>query len=119
MSMRVIIMCFFLQVRVVNGVPPTGDYSFAKYNKVNIGSIVTSVLALGSSLSLSLSLSLSFGYNQHLLFTWFNACLHTVVQSVDITKYTAEEYEKYLTDPVGIMSWLHLFNCIELHLSLL
>lgn len=24
-----------LQVRVVNGVPPTGDYSFAKYNKVN------------------------------------------------------------------------------------
>lgn len=23
-----------LQVRVVNGAPPTGDYSFAKYNKV-------------------------------------------------------------------------------------
>lgn len=23
-----------LQVRVVNGVPPTGDYSFVKYNKV-------------------------------------------------------------------------------------
>ena len=23
-----------LQVRVVNGVPPTGDYPFAKYNKV-------------------------------------------------------------------------------------
>lgn len=39
-------------VRVVNGVPPTGDYSFAKYNK-----------------------------------------------SVDIVKYTEEEYEKYLTDP--------------------
>ncbi|RYR39649.1 hypothetical protein Ahy_A09g045223 isoform D [Arachis hypogaea] len=39
-------------VRVVNGVPPTGDYSFAKYNK-----------------------------------------------SVDITRYTDEEYEKYLTDP--------------------
>lgn len=39
-------------VRVVNGVPPTGDYSFAKYNK-----------------------------------------------SVDIVKYTDEEYEKYLTDP--------------------
>lgn len=39
-------------VRVVNGVPPTGDYSFAKYNK-----------------------------------------------SVDIIKYTEEEYEKYLTDP--------------------
>lgn len=40
-------------VRVVNGVPPTGDYSFAKYNK-----------------------------------------------SVDIVKYTDEEYEKHLTDPM-------------------
>ncbi|XP_041022151.1 SWR1-complex protein 4 isoform X1 [Juglans microcarpa x Juglans regia] len=40
-------------VRIVNGVPPTGDYSFAKYNK-----------------------------------------------SVDIVKYTDEEYEKYLTDPM-------------------
>ncbi|XP_057483952.1 SWR1-complex protein 4 [Actinidia eriantha] len=40
-------------VRVVNGVPPTGDYSFAKYNK-----------------------------------------------SVDILKYTDEEYEKYLIDPM-------------------
>ncbi|KAL6339773.1 hypothetical protein AAG906_034859 [Vitis piasezkii] len=39
-------------VRVVNGVPPTGDYSFAKYNK-----------------------------------------------SVNVAKYTDEEYEKYLTDP--------------------
>ncbi|WCJ22358.1 SWR1-complex protein 4 [Euphorbia peplus] len=42
----------FHWVRVVNGVPPTGDYSFAKYNK-----------------------------------------------SVDVVKYTDEEYEKYLTDP--------------------
>ncbi|KAJ4969381.1 hypothetical protein NE237_016082 [Protea cynaroides] len=40
-------------VRIVNAVPPTGDYSFAKYNK-----------------------------------------------SVDIVKYTEEEYEKYLTDPM-------------------
>ncbi|KAK9950477.1 hypothetical protein M0R45_005966 [Rubus argutus] len=40
-------------VRVVNGAPPSGDYSFAKYNK-----------------------------------------------SVDVIKYTDEEYEKYLTDPV-------------------
>ncbi|XP_062002795.1 SWR1-complex protein 4 [Rosa rugosa] len=40
-------------VRVVNGAPPTGDYSFAKYNK-----------------------------------------------SVDIIKYTDEEYDKYLTDPM-------------------
>ncbi|XP_028753746.1 SWR1-complex protein 4 [Neltuma alba] len=40
-------------VRVVNGLPPTGDYSFAKYNK-----------------------------------------------SVDIIKYTDEEYEKYLTNPM-------------------
>lgn len=39
-------------VRVVNGTPPTGDYSFAKYNK-----------------------------------------------SVDVIKYTDEEYEKHLTDP--------------------
>ncbi|CAA6658793.1 unnamed protein product [Spirodela intermedia] len=39
-------------VRVVNGVPPSGDYSFAKFNK-----------------------------------------------SVDILKYTDEEYEKFLTDP--------------------
>ncbi|XP_024966510.1 SWR1-complex protein 4 isoform X2 [Cynara cardunculus var. scolymus] len=39
-------------VRVVNGTPPTGDYSFAKYNK-----------------------------------------------SVDVVKYTDEEYEKHLTDP--------------------
>ncbi|CAL0302374.1 unnamed protein product [Lupinus luteus] len=40
-------------VRIINGVPPTGDYSFAKYNK-----------------------------------------------SVEIIKYTEEEYEKYLTDPM-------------------
>jgi choline-glycine betaine transporter len=31
-----------------------------------------------------------------------------VVQSVDVVKYTEEEYEKYLTDPVGIYSWLYL-----------
>lgn len=37
----ILILIFFFfcashafQVRVVNGVPPTGDYSFAKYNKV-------------------------------------------------------------------------------------
>ncbi|KAE9611872.1 putative transcription factor MYB-HB-like family [Lupinus albus] len=40
-------------VRVVNGDQPTGDYSFAKYNK-----------------------------------------------PIDITRYTEEEYEKYLTDPM-------------------
>lgn len=39
-------------VRVTNGVPPTGDYAFAKYNK-----------------------------------------------SVDVVKYSDEEYEKYLVDP--------------------
>ncbi|XP_023004539.1 SWR1-complex protein 4-like [Cucurbita maxima] len=39
-------------VRVVNGIPPTGDYSFAKYNK-----------------------------------------------SVEIVKYTDEDYEKYLNEP--------------------
>ncbi|XP_029126413.1 SWR1-complex protein 4-like, partial [Cajanus cajan] len=30
--------------------------------------------------------------------------LLAVVQSVDVIKYTDEEYDKYLTDPVGIMS---------------
>jgi DNA methyltransferase 1-associated protein 1 len=40
-------------VRVVNGIPPTGDYSFAKYNK-----------------------------------------------SIEVIKYTDEEYEKHLTDPM-------------------
>lgn len=34
--------------------------------------------------------------------------LFCVVQSVDVVKYTEEEYEKYLTDPVGIYSWLYL-----------
>lgn len=32
-----------------------------------------------------------------------------VVQSVDIVKYTDEEYEKYLIDPVRIHLRLHLF----------
>ncbi|OEL33086.1 SWR1-complex protein 4 [Dichanthelium oligosanthes] len=47
------------KVRVVNGVPPTGDYQFAKYNK-----------------------------------------------KVDVLKYTDEEYEKYLIDPVVSRSLL-------------
>lgn len=34
------------QIQVVNGVPPTGDYSFAKYNKVNAGSVFTFMPAL-------------------------------------------------------------------------
>ncbi|AQK69503.1 SWR1-complex protein 4 [Zea mays] len=42
-------------VRVVNGIQPTGDYQFAKYNK-----------------------------------------------RADVLKYTDEEYEKYLVDPVGL-----------------
>ncbi|KAK9136643.1 hypothetical protein Sjap_007237 [Stephania japonica] len=48
-------------VRVVNGIPPTGDYSFAKYNK-----------------------------------------------SVEVVKYTDEEYEKHLTDPVGAILFCRL-----------
>jgi hypothetical protein len=38
-----------------------------------------------------------------------------MVQSVDVVKYTDEEYEKYLTDPVGINLCIFLiyFNCIE------
>ena len=35
-----------------------------------------------------------------------------VVQSVDILKYTDEEYEKYLTDPVGSMLTLLLSGLI-------
>ncbi|KAL3648136.1 swr complex subunit [Castilleja foliolosa] len=54
-------------VRVVNGNPPTGDYSFAKYNK-----------------------------------------------SVDVIRYTDEEYEKYLTDPVWTKEETdHLFDLCE------
>lgn len=54
-------------VRVVNGVPPTGDYSFAKYNK-----------------------------------------------SVDVIKYTDEEYEKYLNDPTWSKEETdQLFNLCE------
>ncbi|XP_009118835.1 SWR1-complex protein 4 isoform X1 [Brassica rapa] len=55
LSISFFLMPFLLssQVRVVNGVPPTADYSFAKYNK-----------------------------------------------SVDISKYTDDEYENHLTDPV-------------------
>lgn len=75
------------QIQVVNGVPPTGDYSFAKYNKVNAGSVFTFMPAL---------------------LTWFNVCLLALMQSVDITRYTDEEYEKYLANPVGIMSRLHV-----------
>ena len=38
-----------------------------------------------------------------------------MVQSVDVVKYTDEEYEKYLTDPVGINLCIFLisFNCVE------
>lgn len=54
--------------------------------------------------------------SKYLLFTSFNVCLHAVMQSVDITRYTDEEYEKYLADPVGIMSRLHLYDCTELHI---
>lgn len=38
-----------------------------------------------------------------------------MVQSVDVVKYTDEEYEKYLTDPVGINLCIFLisFNYVE------
>jgi len=42
------------QIQVVNGVPPTGDYSFAKYNKVNAVSVFTFMPALHFSDFLSL-----------------------------------------------------------------
>jgi DNA methyltransferase 1-associated protein 1 len=73
------------QVRVVNGVLPTGDYSFAKYNKV-------AKFVLLSLFMLPIHCYI-FGFIHNLLFD--------VMQSVDIIKYTDEEYEKYLTDPVG------------------
>lgn len=31
-----------------------------------------------------------------------------VLQSVDVVKYTDEEYEKHLADPVGIKWWLNV-----------
>lgn len=31
-----------------------------------------------------------------------------MMQSVDITRYTDEEYEKYLANPVGLMSRLNV-----------
>lgn len=40
-----------------------------------------------------------------------------VLQSVDIVKYTDEEYEKYLTDPVGINSIATLFVWCKLLIS--
>ena len=39
-----------------------------------------------------------------------------MVQSVDIVKYTDEEYEKYLNDPVCINLRLHHFNFLFLYL---
>lgn len=87
MSIRVIAICLINQVRVVNGVPPTGDYSFAKYNKVN---------ALRCFV-------FEFGFGQYFS-SWLNISLHALVQAVDVIKYTDEEYDKYLTNPVGNMS---------------
>lgn len=38
-----------------------------------------------------------------------HVCSSGVVQSVDVIKYTDEEYEKYLTDPVCINLRLQLY----------
>lgn len=81
-----------LQVRVVNGAPPSGDYSFAKYNKVCTKLPQPSLEGCLSSCGLGI-----FQLYRALLFSFVN-----FVQSVDVIKYTDEEYEKYLTDPVGI-----------------
>lgn len=79
-----------LQVRVVNGVQPTGDYSFAKYNKVLQIESHNSFSHLRSFVTFScVALSIY---------------LFGMMQSVDVVKYTDEEYEKYLTDPVGTNS---------------
>ena len=72
------------QVRVVNSVPPTGDYDFAKYNTVSI--LCWQHWARNVIFQ-----------NWGLL--WF-VC-HFFLQKVDVLKYTDEEYEKYLTEPVG------------------
>lgn len=81
-------------MRVVNGVPPTGDYSFAKYNKVRTSMFYKCVLLSIFYLLNSLSLSPFLGGND----TFSNMVF---LQSVDILKYSDEEYEKHLTDPVG------------------
>lgn len=102
-----------IQVRVVNGVPPTGDYSFAKYNKVSTHFVFIFLLC-SYLLSKWFMLYLFFFILKFLwicLFLQLNVFvrLSGVVQSVDVIRYTDEEYEKYLTDPV----------CINLRLQLL
>lgn len=42
---------YTLQVRVVNGVPPTGDYSFAKYNKVYRSMLLSSYMLCHKDIS--------------------------------------------------------------------
>lgn len=96
MLMPVLLLCVLhaLQVRVVNGVPPTGDYSFAKYNKVlQIDCHLSHLLSFFNFTCMAISIHL-FG----------------MLQSVDVVKYTDEEYEKYLTDPVGINSRFNLVH---------
>lgn len=68
-------------MRVVNGVPPTGDYSFAKFNKVYQG---------------------FFLFLKVLLFLVLNLLSVWWMQSVDVLEYTNDEYEKFLSDPVSI-----------------
>lgn len=88
------------QVRVVNDVPPTGDYTFAKYNKVLYTAFMIVCYSLIELLILS-SLSFCFFptsfYNPHSI-----VCIFAWMQSVDILKYTDEEYENHLTDPVSV-----------------
>lgn len=43
---------YIIQVRVVNGVPPTGDYSFAKYNKVRMETQLSSVWHISNGIFL-------------------------------------------------------------------
>lgn len=45
--------------------------------------------------------------------------LFELVQSVNLVKYTDEEYEKYLTDPVGINSRLLLYYLKAFNLQVL
>lgn len=98
MSVEIIFVCLVLQVRVVNGVPPTGDYSFAKYNKVNASAHLCHVW-----FSFCIVPIFEVNINQHLFFKVLIVSSYALVQSVDVIKYTDEEYEKYLTDPVSII----------------
>ena len=91
---------------MVNDVPPTGDYSFAKYNKVFIMlpwwvSIITVSFWVSFTVPSPFMILIRFFF-----FVW--------VQSVDVLKYTDDEYENHLTDPVSVCSCFYFMYMLAL-----